>query len=160
MDSQPSECKSHFKGTLHVLPKSTVKNVYHAITDNLMPVISLILSDWYESPEYVHLPRMMLTGIESGGGPKDDSVPHLKLLNQLMAAGTVTLSKAEGMCFSRVVWGRGTSLFYADTQVVMRRLCTDFGRLLAKTFFDIKLPTRFEIGVDGERLRGKNGEGN
>ena len=50
------------------------------------------------------------------------------------------------MCFSRVVWGQGTHAFYWDTRVVMRRLCSDFARVMVRVCYNMRVPTGFGGG--------------
>ena len=110
-----------------------------------MAVVSLILTDKEVDSEFLHSPRMMFDGFWPG--PNSDAVSHLEMMDRLMSAGYSSLAQAEGKCFRRVVWGGGPSIFYSDTRVVLRRLCSDFGRIMMRRCYDMKMPSAFKSSV-------------
>lgn len=80
------DCKEYFNGTLHVIGRGTVKNVYHSIADNFIPIVTQILEDYIIDPELLYLPRLQLVGFH----PSDaDSVPHVRMIDKLMSAGEI-----------------------------------------------------------------------
>ena len=92
----PPECTGshsdrYFDGTLHVTGRSTVKNVYHSLSDNFLTMVALILIDAYFESSLLHLPRIALIGFFPHGN-SNSAVPHLKLLDDLMSAGSITLN--------------------------------------------------------------------
>ena len=136
-----SQCKKIFNGTLHITGRGTIKNVYHALSDNFLPVVSQVLVDAVLSPEFLHLPRAQLVGFH----PHDHSaVPHIKLIDHLMTAGTLSLQEANGMCFRRIIWGQGPHMMYQDVLVFLRRMVTDFTRLLITRVLNIPNPKVFQ----------------
>jgi hypothetical protein len=66
-----------------------------------MPLVAQILRDHYLAPEYLHLPRIALTGFQPGG--IEDGTPHLRLMKDMMAAGTVSTDEV-GMLFVVLVY--------------------------------------------------------
>lgn len=60
------------------------------VGDNLLPLASQILMDSLLAPEFLHLPRVLL-GIKNNNNNNIKSVPHMKLIDKLMAAGTIDL---------------------------------------------------------------------
>ena len=94
------------------------------------------------------LPRMGLYGF-NGHSTKEQDVPHLRLVNDLMSAGMQTLDKLEGMCFRRVIWGHGAHLFYFDSLVAFRRLAASFVRYFALNKYHIPVPKEFTAVVVG-----------
>ena len=68
----------------------------YIVGDNLLPLASQILMDSLLAPELLHLPRVLL-GFKREYSKNFDnndnlkSVPHMKLIDKLMAAGTIDL---------------------------------------------------------------------
>lgn len=99
--SKSKQCLNYFNGTLHIVGRSTVKNVYHAskycivfssilifvVGDNVLPLASQILLDAYLAPEYLHLPRMLLSD------SREEGVPHVSMMYKMMSAGMTTLKQ-------------------------------------------------------------------
>lgn len=86
-DFQINRCKSYFNGTLHVIGRGTVKNVYHSIADNFIPVVTQIMEDYILDPEFLFLPRIQLMGFQ----PNDPTaVPHIRMIDKLMTGGSIT----------------------------------------------------------------------
>jgi len=144
-----SYCRSYFNGSLHIIGSSTIHNVYHAVGDNILPLIAQIILDAYLAPQMLHLPRMFLqygSGSDSISGHHKQSrngVPHLDLLHKLTSAGSITLAQADGMCFRRVVWGHGPHVLYQDSLVTLRRLSAAFARQLALRCYNLTYPLDF-----------------
>ena len=59
----------------------------YIVGDNLLPLASQILMDSLLAPELLHLPRVLL----ALNNYNLKSVPHMKLIDKLMAAGTIDL---------------------------------------------------------------------
>ena len=59
-------------------------------------------------------------------------MPHVQLFDGLASAGPIDLKRADGMCFSRVVYNRGPRIFEVDTRTAMRRMTADFARLFVQ----------------------------
>lgn len=135
-----SQCKEYFDGTLHVVGRSTVKNVYHALADNFIPMAAQIMLDAFLAPDFLHKPRMMLTGFYPGG---DEGVLHMQLLTDLMSAGTISVDKVKDMCFRRVVWGHGAHVMFYDVRVSLRRLLGDFAHHFVNHMYDLHVPAPF-----------------
>jgi len=146
-DSFPSpQCREVFDGTLHVIGRSTAKNVYHALADNFLPVVSQIFLDAHLHPEFLHLPRLLLNGFQpgtQGASANEDGVPHMRLMRDLFSAGLIELSTAKGMCFRRIVWGHGAHVMYYDTLLAMRRQVADFARAFVINRYQINMPKAF-----------------
>jgi hypothetical protein len=62
------------------------------VSDNIMPLVGQIMRDRFLAPEYLHLPRIGLTGFHPGKGA-DDGVPHLQLMRDLMSAGLKSIQE-------------------------------------------------------------------
>lgn len=137
----PDDCKDNriFEGTLHISGRSTVKNVYHSIADNFAPMVSQIIMDAYLDKDFLHKPRMFLTGFY----PHANSVPHMKLLDDLMSAGSITTDEASGMCFQRIVWGSGPHVLWYDVLTHLRSMVADFARTFIHTMYTLPIPTEF-----------------
>jgi hypothetical protein len=67
-----------------------------------MPLISQILIDSVIDPEYLYLPRKVLTfqsvpkdGGRPIGGDIREGAPHLKLVNEIMSDGSIDMSQVE-----------------------------------------------------------------
>lgn len=135
-----SSCNSFFDGTLHVIGRRTVKNVYHTMADNVLLVVANILIDAFIMPDFLHLPRTELIGFF----PNDHlATRHINLIDKLMTKGTLTLSEASNICFRRVVWGQGPSFMYFDALSTLRRLTSKFMRNFVYKLFDLKIPSIF-----------------
>eukprot|EP01041_Mallomonas_annulata_P011839 gene11839-24820_t len=142
-------CTSYFNGTLHVSSRGTIHNLFHALNDNVLPIMAQIVTDLFMAPEFAHLPRINLGGFHvpadharrhQGG---TSNLPHVKLFNELFQGGDVHVKKADGMCFRRVVWGTGLRIHYIDALVVLRRLTADFARSLVLRAYNPPVPTPF-----------------
>lgn len=59
------------------------------VGDNVLPLAAQILLDAYLAPEYLHLPRMLLSD------SKEEGVPHISMMYKMMSAGMTTLSKVN-----------------------------------------------------------------
>lgn len=69
-------------------------------------------------------------------------VPHLDILSKLVV-GHLDVTKADGWCFKRVIWGRGLKIFYVDAMVAMRRAATEFIRTFVIRTYNPPLPSEF-----------------
>lgn len=174
----PQGCKSYFNGTLHVSSRGTIHNLFHALNDNILPIVAQIVTDMVMWPEAANWPRMGLVGFQIPAQHRsrasEQSLPHLLLFNELFNGGTVAVNDANGMCFRRVIWGLGLRLHYVDAMVVLRRLTADFARALAIRAYNPPIPPAFrvlqqqrkgDLVVDGKPLnvllvsRGSQGTG-
>ena len=129
-----AQCKSYFRGTLHITGTSTLNNLYHVMVDNVLTMAAQILVDAFYFPEYLHLPRMILTGYDP---QRQNPMPHVKIYDNLATAGGISLSDAQGMCFSRVIYNRGPRIFEIDTRIAMRRMTADFARNFVHRVYNI-----------------------
>ena len=129
-----AQCKSYFRGTLHITGTSTLNNLYHVMVDNVLTMAAQILADAFYFPEYLHLPRMILTGYDP---QRQHPMPHVNIYDNLASAGGISLSEAQGMCFSRVIYNRGPRIFEIDTRIAMRRMTADFARNFVHRVYNI-----------------------
>ena len=135
-----NKCPSHVGGTLHVMGRQTVGNLFHVLNDNVLPMLSQIVLDAHYFPEYLSRPRHILfapTNPSSASGlspPPDNgpsgtrtgtkakALPHMQFLNSLaskvLAEGGTDTTDA---CYDRVVWGSGVRLVYNHALVELRR---------------------------------------
>jgi len=135
-----------FKGTLHVTGQKTLHVVYHTIIDNYAPIVSQILMDAHANSRFLHLPRIaVLLHPLLEHLPKSSKVTtHVKLIEQLFAAGTYTsLSSVAGMCFERVIWGWGANSVYYQYLTTIRRQVADFARFHLEHFYNLPVPQAF-----------------
>ena len=109
-----AQCKAHFRGTLHITGTSTLNNVYHVMVDNFLTLAAQIIADAFYFPEYLYLPRLILTGY---GPPRSQAMPHAQLYDSLASAGSINVKDADGVCFSRVVYNRGPRIFEIGMRV-------------------------------------------
>jgi hypothetical protein len=77
-----------------------------------MPLVSQILQDAITDPEFLYLPRKLLTykpTVNKGDVVFDDwkPAPHLSLMDHVISDGKLDVMNAAGMCFRRIVWGNG-----------------------------------------------------
>jgi hypothetical protein len=113
---QRSRCKSYFNGTLHVIGRGTVKNVYHSIADNFIPVVTQIMEDYILDPEFLFLPRMQLMGFQ----PNDPSaVPHIRMIDKLMSGGSITTDEVTDILVSHPI---ACDLHCSITSLFSRRM--------------------------------------
>ena len=57
------------------------------VSDNVLPLAAQILLDAYLAPEYLHLPRMLVSD------SKEEGVPHITMMYRMMSAGMTTLKQ-------------------------------------------------------------------
>jgi hypothetical protein len=87
-----NNCKEYFNGTLHVVGRGTIKNVYHSLADNFIPIVTQIFQDYLLDPELLYLPRMQLVGFQ----PDDSAaVPHIRMIDKLMSAGSIDVNQVS-----------------------------------------------------------------
>mmetsp|Transcript_18941 Transcript_18941/g.19059 ORF Transcript_18941/g.19059 Transcript_18941/m.19059 type:complete len:384 (+) Transcript_18941:1-1152(+) len=145
------ECKVYHNATLHVSARGTIHNLFHALNDNMLPIMTQTLLDLFLYPEVARLPRMSLLGFHIPSHHKRAhprggvQVPHLAIFDKLFEAGHVDVNEMDGMCFRRVVWGTGLRIHYVDALVALRRLTADFARALVIRAFDPPLPPAFQL---------------
>lgn len=118
-----------------------------SVGDNFAPLASQILMDAFMNPAFLHLPRMGLVGFP-GHSESDHTVPHLRLVDDLMTAGFTKADHLEGMCFRRVAWGHGPHVLYLDSLVVLRRIMADFARSYVMNNYKISPPKEF-VSITG-----------
>jgi len=131
-------CKRYINGTLHVMGKQSTYNLFHAMNDNVLPLMAQIVIDAHYFSEYLALPRYLLTGFQPAG----DAVPHYQLLRDALD-GEMTLSEAEDVCFDRIIWGFGARVIYNHALVALRRKAADLTRALAIAKYNPPLPIAF-----------------
>lgn len=120
-------CTKFFPGTLHIAGIKTINNAYHIVADNIFPMVAQILLDSVVDKEFLHQPRMFLSGISPSVGT-DDLKPLMKLFESLMSAGSINYNQVDGMCFERIVWGKGPLIMYLASRSFLRRVVSDFMR--------------------------------
>ena len=75
--------------------------LFHAVGDNLLPLIAQIVLDAYLSPQYLYLPRMLLIhnpqmeSMMSWSKGQARGVPHMELIGKLMSGGGATLKQVS-----------------------------------------------------------------
>lgn len=135
----------YFNGTLHAVGRSSAGNIYHAIGDNLAPLISQIVLDYFLEPSLLHQPRMALSGFQ----PVNHEQPnkHLQMVQDIMTHKSMNLDEMNGMCFRRVIWGHGVHVLYYDTVVRLRRLTADFAHNFVMKRYNLAIPEEFRVDI-------------
>ena len=128
-----------FHGTVHVIGAHTVGNLFHALNDNIIPVLSLFILDKYFNSEFLHLPRILV--LAPGASLDRGAVPHLKILKDLFIE-VMPWSDMKELCATRVVWGSYLRPFYNPSAAVLNRLSTDLLRELALSYSPAMLKHR------------------
>lgn len=122
------KCQKYIDGTLHINGRLTSHNNFHALNDNILPLLSLFILDAYLDPSFVYKPRYSLINMSSKRNELE--VPHMRMMRDIVS-GSYTLSQLNGTCFSRIVWGDGLKIIYNHVAVKLRRQTADLARLLA-----------------------------
>lgn len=95
-----------------------------AVNDNVLPLLSQVVQDYYLYPEFAYAPRARLVGHAVAGGKV---VPHVGILAKAVPT-TFHLDKLHGACFQRVIWGSGLRLIYNHVLGRLRRESMDLLR--------------------------------
>lgn len=140
-----------------------IKCIFFSVGDNVLPLVGQMILDFYLAADLLYEPRMILTNFQqhskdplrqvssqksarqnnaANGGVKSEEnvVQHLRLMEDVMSAGSISLSQASGMCFRRLVWGHGPHMFYTASLARLRRLVSHFTRS-----FTLKLLAQFSL---------------
>lgn len=98
-------CKIIKEGTLHVFGKHTTYNLFHALNDNIMALLSQFILDLHFEPSvFAFLPRYSLS--PSTSSSSFSGVTHMHIMKDIFDE-TIDLRKANGVCFRRIIWGEG-----------------------------------------------------
>lgn len=133
-------CSSYINGTLHVMGKFTSNNLFHVLNDNVMPLLALIVYDIHLETDHLYLPRLALTGWQPLS--KSDEMPHIKMISDILSEN-IDIKKANGMCFSRLIWGDGPRLIYNHAFIALRREVAQLLRNLVKNLYNPPMPQNF-----------------
>lgn len=137
-----SDCDGKvFNGTLHVQGTFTPNNLFHVMNDNLLGLLSHVVTDVHFEREFALLPRLRLAGWQPGA--KGSEAAHYSILKDIMPELALGAAQADGMCFRRIVWGDGPRLLYNHNLVLLRRQATDLMRALVKRTHRPPLPEEF-----------------
>jgi hypothetical protein len=141
----------------------------YLVGDNVLPLASQMILDYYLASDLLYASRMLLTDYHEQGEPdplttlrksarasgnisvvsslsklgnalKQQEFPatHIRLMEDMMSNGGLSLAEASGMCFRRMVWGHGPHLFYTSMMQRLRRLVSRFAREFAKEYITYK----------------------
>lgn len=70
--------------------------------------------------------------LESSSSASEIAI-HLRLMADIMSHGTMSMTEAStGVCFRRIVWGKGPPVMYASMLMKLRRLVMQFARTFAQ----------------------------
>jgi hypothetical protein len=136
-----------FDGTLYVIGLSTTSNIFHALADNMLNLLSTVVTERVSASQAAAAPAAAtrVPALQGGQRALRIALPHWDLLGHALAGGEVSLEHAAETCYRRIIWGQGEclplslpstanvwpgpSLLYEDLMVALRRqtvllLCT------------------------------------